>query len=380
MHSRLLPPLLLILSLPLPACDDAAGTEPVASEDALGSFYRQMQQDALGFPPEDGQWPDHYGDAPFYGLAFYVRAGETEDDDRYRAFAAEARTFALGLVTQANGDFLWFAEHMEDVIMAALGLIEYADQHDDVSFRDDLDALLDTANGLVEAAGWYLPLESSGKYGSTYGPTTMTAALALLNLQYAVYLGGARRADRVQAAGSLLEGVRSKAFDGERYLFAPDEERLHLYSNVMTLLALGRMHEATGDPKHLDAAREAYAAIQPLKDDEKGSYHSPYSAEYMGATSDDYQTLSSQNYTAMALLVLHERTGEAVYLDEAKAVLDFSRSWLYDSDQGKLLHHWMDGRIALPDDPEYFCSGCNLQYLYVVWYLRERATTGGASR
>jgi hypothetical protein len=29
----------------------------------------------------------------------------------------------------------------------------------------------------------------------------------------------------------------------------------------------------------------------------------------------------------------------------------------------------MDGRVAVPADPEYFCSGCNLQFLYAIWYV-----------
>mgnify|MGYP006897292372 CR=1 FL=1 len=33
--------------------------------------------------------------------------------------------------------------------------------------------------------------------------------------------------------------------------------------------------------------------------------------------------------------------------------------------EGKILHHWMNGRAAIPEDPEYFCSGCNLQTLYI---------------
>jgi len=33
-----------------------------------------------------------------------------------------------------------------------------------------------------------------------------------------------------------------------------------------------------------------------------------------------------------------------------------------------ILHHWMDGRIALPSDPEFFCDGCNHQLLYLLWY------------
>lgn len=27
-----------------------------------------------------------------------------------------------------------------------------------------------------------------------------------------------------------------------------------------------------------------------------------------------------------------------------------------------------------PPDPEYFCAGCNLQLLYVLWYARHHVT------
>jgi hypothetical protein len=35
-----------------------------------------------------------------------------------------------------------------------------------------------------------------------------------------------------------------------------------------------------------------------------------------------------------------------------------------------LLHHVVDGRLAQPGDPTLFCSGCNLQTLYVLGYRR----------
>ena len=38
-----------------------------------------------------------------------------------------------------------------------------------------------------------------------------------------------------------------------------------------------------------------------------------------------------------------------------------------------LLHHVMDGRLARPEDGTYFCSGCNLQTLYVLGYRRALA-------
>ncbi|MCA9564244.1 MAG: hypothetical protein KC561_12185, partial [Myxococcales bacterium] len=101
----------------------------------------------------------------------------------------------------------------------------------------------------------------------------------------------------------------------------------------------------------------------------KGNFRSPYSAEYMGAQTDDYSTLSSQNYLALALTLLYQQSGREEYLDAVRGILDFTREWLYDSEQHRILHHWMDGAIAQPDHPEYFCSGCNLQTLYVIWYL-----------
>jgi hypothetical protein len=35
-----------------------------------------------------------------------------------------------------------------------------------------------------------------------------------------------------------------------------------------------------------------------------------------------------------------------------------------------LLHHVVDGRLANGSDPTTFCSGCNLQTLYVIGYRR----------
>jgi len=49
---------------------------------------------------------------------------------------------------------------------------------------------------------------------------------------------------------------------------------------------------------------------------------------------------------------------------------------LPDAAHPGVLHHWMDGRLALPSDPEFFCSGCNLQLLYVMWYRQSRIAGG----
>ena len=45
-------------------------------------------------------------------------------------------------------------------------------------------------------------------------------------------------------------------------------------------------------------------------------YRSPYSATHMGAQTDDYSTLSAQNYLMIALWLAYEATGEQRYLDD----------------------------------------------------------------
>jgi hypothetical protein len=92
----------------------------------------------------------------------------------------------------------------------------------------------------------------------------------------------------------------------------------------------------------------------------------------MGATTDDYSTLSVHNYLTLGLMQMSTLSGDESYLDEAIWLLDFIRTYLYEPDDALITHHWMDEAIAQPDHFEYFCSGCNLQFLYVVWWLREK--------
>ena len=136
----------------------------------------------------------------------------------------------------------------------------------------------------------------------------------------------------------------------------------------MMMLVLTRLYAVTGERSYLQTAEGIFEAIQPLRNQQRGGYNSPYSAQAMGAKTDDYSTLSSQNYLSLALLTMYEQTQNPRYFEEAVFVLQFVRQRLYDPAQGRLLHHFIDGRMALPSDPEYFCTGCNLQFLYVMWY------------
>jgi hypothetical protein len=358
--------------------DSAADAEPPRDPPPplptdLADFERELALASGAFRVEDGEWLEDYGDAPFYALAFFARAGEEEDDGGYRMRAAETRAHNLAVVADGIADTEYYLANLEEVLMAGLGLLEQIDATGDRSDLDMIDALVDATNGLLRLFGNYLP--NGADVGSfaleTYGPTTLTAAVALLNLQYAKYLPDTDEAEsRIATARTIVEAIDRRAFDGTRYMFEPERDRLYLYPNVMMMLVSTRLFEITGERAYLARAEAIAAAIAPLEDPERGGYRSPYSAEAQGAQTDDYSTLSSQNYLSLALILLFEHTGDRTYFDEAVSVLDFIRTKLYSREDGRLLHHWMDGRIAQPEDPSYFCSGCNFQFLYVMWHLR----------
>jgi hypothetical protein len=198
--------------------------------------------------------------------------------------------------------------------------------------------------------------------------------------------------------------IDAAAYAGGRYAVGPDRpEVLDLYPNVSMMLLNARLFQLTGIGSYRERAVQAYAAIQPLKlSTAPVRYYSPYSAEAMGATTNDYSTLSSHNYLMLALAVLFEVTSDPAYVTELDLVLDAMERELYGAycladmhraacgppcDPGgvcvagacgpdrcghAVLHHFIDGRPALPSDPEFLCTGCNLQLLYVMWYRQTR--------
>jgi hypothetical protein len=360
--------------------DGAAGESDGGRQqrlDELEAFYQLMRTNALGFGFADGDWTEDLGDAPFYGAGFYARIAEEENDEEARTIAEAARDYNISVLQNAGGDINYFMANLEEVIMAALGLIEYADATGDTSFIAGVDLIIDTTNSALSVYGDYLQDTGINSWAlQVYGPTAITAAVALLNLQYATYLDTGLEQARLDRATEIVAAIDANALQadgsgGERYLFQSGVTDPYLYPNAMMILVLNRQHENTGLPEPLARAENVFRAIQPLKDDDRGGYNSPYSAAVMGATTDDFATLSSQNYLLLALSILYRNTGDERYLDEALDVFDFIRTRLYDETQGIILHHWMDGRPALPEDPEYFCSGCNLQFLYVAWFFLE---------
>lgn len=341
------------------------------AENGLAAFYDELQEDALDFGFEDGEWLEDFGDASAFGPLFYFYVGTSADNSDYLEMARQGRDFNLTLVEHAADDIVWYMDNMEDVFMALMGLVEYAGVANDTDLIEPIDRLIDMTDQVVAAANDYFEISVGEFAADLYGPTSVTAGVALIYLQYAKYIDNDRTQSRIDRAVEIVEAVNEKVWDEDHYRFRPDEERLFLYPNSTMIIVLNRLYELTGDAQYLERAELVFEGIQPLRNAELGFYQSPYSQEYQGAETDEYSTLSSQNYLSLALMLTYQNTSDQLYLDEVLVILDFFRLRLHDHEEGKLLHHWIDGRLATEDDPEYFCSGCNVQTLYILRYLKE---------
>ena len=329
-------------------------------------FYAAVRAHALGHEYLDGHWLEDFGDAAFWGPAFLVRVGSDEDRGDYLAVAEEAYQRNLGVLREATGDLDYFMDSLDEVLMSALGVIEVLSATGDTEGLDDQDALVDLVNMSVEGLGTYLDVDVDSYALNTYGPTAITATIALLNLRYAALLDTPLVDDRLATGQAMMAMTDEKAWAGDAYLFRPGEEKRYLYPNVVSIMANATAYRLTGEAAYRDRAVQTYQGIQVLKAPDLGCYYSPYSAIYMGAQTEVYSTLSSQNYTILALSLLWEITGDEIYRTDIVEVATFIEDYLWEG--GRILHHWMDGHLAVPTDPEYFCSGCNLQFLYACWY------------
>lgn len=371
-----------------------------------GDFYETLQGDAAEFTLMDGQWMDDYGDAAFYGLAYYAWRAEESGDPAHAATRDAAYGYNLGVVQNAdliNGD-------VNEIAMASLGLIDYMAATGDLSANDDVNALIDNIDLMLELVGFYVSRTLIPGYAvETYGPTSISGLVGLVNLQHATLVADEHQEDYIAWTRDLIEAVDENAWNGSHYDFGDDRPGLFLYPNVTMILLHVRMYQLTGEAQFLTRAEALYDAIGALRlEDDPGPgmvrYKSPYSAEYMGATTDDYSTLSSQNYTMFALLLLYEATGRKSLMREWNGILEFLSTQIYgdwcrsdltfapceptctgadvcldgtclgDHCSRGVLHHLMDGEIAVPEDPEFFCSGCNLQLLYVMAYRQRNIT------
>ena len=367
-----------------------------------------LVDDARSYAFHDGDWEEDLGDAPFYGLAWLARRAESgtlDADGLARRDAALARAKTLLAGNLLEGD-------IQDRVMAALGVIEYVGASGDRTVVPPLDDFVDRLDSLTRTLGDYIEVGADESWAiRTYGPTAVTALIALVEAQYALLVGGERAQERLERALAIDAEIHERAFgdlvdvttgrQARGYAFAPGQPGIYDYPNVAMLLLKARLFRLTKREELRLEARALYVALQPLKlQDAPARYSSPYAKASLGLDSRDLSTLSSQNYLTLGLLLLFEITGDERFIDEADRMLDgiaamrgpWCTSNVHDpaacapactagqacvdaacsADRCTtgLLHHVVEGRLARPEDGTLFCSGCNLQTLYVAGYRR----------
>lgn len=392
-----------------PAPLPAAAVAPASRHDAL---HAALVQESRTFAMDKGDWLEDLGDAPFFGLGSLSRraaAGQLNEEDKRRHADVLTRSRALLAEELVKGD-------LQEKVMSVLGLIDHVAATGDRSDLPLIDSFVDRLESLSKTFGDYLEGAAEQSWAvRTYGPTAVTALIGLVDAQYALLIGGERKEDRLVRAVEIDKKIAERAFADlsdatgasvRGFAIAPGRAAIELYPNVSMILLEGRLFRLTHDEAYKLQARAVYAAIQPLKlSDTPARYASPYAAASLKAKTREVSTLSSQNYLALALMVMFEITGEQRFVEEADRVLDgieklrgpycladvhqddacdeacgaekacVASACVDDKCTTGLLHHVVDGRIADKTDPTVFCSGCNLQTLYVVGY--RRALAGG---
>ena len=329
----------------------------------------------------DGEWQLHYGDGSMFGPSFDLAEWKRTGDSRHydRAIAALENNRALvEAATEKPADYL---DQLETLSMSLLSLIEagiYLDPEEAKPYQEAADNLLIPLDFLASTYSDYLEIDQGEFAATTYGPTALSAFLALMHLEHVLAYPSVNPEHHLTRGQAVLESIRERAWDPEMgaYRFAPDDERLMLYPNITVMLAYARADQLTGDNQHRQYFDATYQGIQPLKNPAGDHYHSPYSAEEMGALDEDYSTLSSQNYLMLALVAAYRNTGDIRYLQETDTIL----GWIADKllVDGQILHHWVNGHAATEAEPWVYCLGCNVQTLYIL-LLVENSIAGMVS-
>ena len=324
----------------------------------------------------DGHWQLHYGDGQMYGPSFDLKQWRVTGEEVHRDRALEVLEVNRQSVVEATEDLLGAMDDLETIAMSLLSLVECGLYLDDATaYREAADGLIEPLDELAMGLGDYLAIDAGEFAATTYGPTALTAFLALLHFEYVIAYPDHNASHHIARGEAVLEAVYNTAWDDEMatFAFAPGNTKRYLYPSITMMLAYARGYALTGDPVHLARFQQAYDGIQPLRDPAGDHYYSPYSADSMGATDEDYTTLSSQNYLMLALLAAYEVTGDESLLDEVDLNLGFIAENLVSD--GRILHHWMNGMMAQPEDPYDYCLGCNAQSLYILLLVGDAAYT-----
>jgi Glycosyl hydrolase family 76 len=211
-------------------------------------------------------------------------------------------------------------------------------------------------------------LTGGGGYG--YGPTVIGAQIADSQLTFARVFPDDRVGwliDPATVGRQLVDTAGTQAWDEPRHVYRvrPGDDNVWLLPNAMMVLALLKVHDMTGDAAYLARAEAVTQGLEPLWDAKHGAYFA--SSTQTGP--DGYLSLSTNSYTALAFYRLAIATSKQPYRERAQSILDFIQRDLYSD--GVVYHHFYRGRRAAGD---IWCSGCNWRVLSV---LREVAQENG---
>ena len=318
----------------------------------------------------EGRWQEHWGDGALFGPLYDLSMWRANGTQAHYNRAIEALEVNRALVEEAAPNLMNHLDNFETLSMSLLSIVKAGEYLDDPSAYGQAAAqMMVGVESVSELFNDYIELDAGDFATSVYGPTAMTAAVATLHVELAFNYPSQDQAHHLRRAGEILDRIHEKVWDEVMsvYRFAPGDTRLMLYPNATVMLALARAYELTGESRYLERFEHTFAGIQGLKDPDGDHYHSPYSAESMGAEDEDYTTHSSQNYLMLGLLSAYQATQKAAYLVEIDTLLGFLESRLLVGEQ--IMHHWMNGRAANDEDRYDYCLGCNMQTLFLLLSL-----------
>jgi hypothetical protein len=348
--------------------DDAVSPQSIVDDhrdmaEAVASSMDQLQYF------HDDTWHLHFGDGLMFGPSYDLASHALYPDDANYLRAIAALDTNAFQVEEASGSLIGLigaADDVEGLAMAMLGLLESGQFIEVPRYFESAEKLAGIVDKLSKLMGDYLP-QSLGEFaGATYGPTAITSMIALLQLGMAMADSDGDVEGYIARADEILQNIHDTAWSDELgvYRFAPGDDRIMLYPNATLMLAYGRAYELTQNETYRERIDAIYEGIQPLRADSGDHFFSPYSREEANAVDEDYSTLSSQNYLMIGLWLAYQATGDQQYLVDIDLILDWLEGHLFVDDV--LKHHWVNGRVADETDAYDFCSGCNLQTLYIL--------------
>ncbi|MEE8271993.1 MAG: AGE family epimerase/isomerase [Alphaproteobacteria bacterium] len=151
---------------------------------------------------------------------------------------------------------------------------------------------------------------------------------------------------------------------------APLDVRKDTYDHAFVLFAMAWLHRATGNPAALDWARRTIAFLDDrLGDPTGGGYWEAVSPD--GATDRLPRRQNPHMHLLEAFIALHEATGDADWLDRARAMVGLFQDRFFDADTGSLREYFTaDWRPAPGADGRIREPGHHFEWFWLLHHYR----------